>query len=57
MVVGRSIKSAVVQILPQVGADGGAVEVVVGVNLATQIVVQVRVCISVKPTIFYHFDY
>ena len=44
VVVGRSIKSAVVQILPQVGADGGAVEVVVGVNLATQIVVQVRVC-------------
>ena len=44
MVVGRSIKSAVVQILPQVGADGGVVEVVVGVNLATQIVVQVRVC-------------
>ena len=44
MVVGQSTKSAVVQILPQVGADGGAVEVVVGVNLATQIIVQVRVC-------------
>ena len=44
MVVGRSTKSAVVQILPQVGAEGGAVEVVAGVNLATQIIVQVRVC-------------
>ena len=44
VVVGQSTKSAVVQILPQVGADGGVVEVVVGVNLATQIVVQVRVC-------------
>ena len=44
MVVGHSTESAVVQILPQVGADGGAVEVVVGVSLATQIVVQVRVC-------------
>ena len=44
MVVGRSTKSAVVQILPRVGAEGGAVEVVAGVNLATQIIVQVRVC-------------
>ena len=44
MVVGQSTKSAVVQILPQVGAEGGAVEVVAGVNLATQIIVQVRVC-------------
>ena len=44
MVVGRSTKSAVVQILPQVGAEDGAVEVVAGVNLATQIIVQVRVC-------------
>ena len=43
MVVGRSTKSAVVQILPQVGADG-AMEKVAGVNLATQIIVQVRVC-------------
>ena len=44
MVVGRRAESAAVQILPQVGADGGAVEVVAGVNLATQIIVQVRVC-------------
>ena len=44
MVVGHSTKSAVVQILPQVGAEGGAVEVVAGVNLVTQIIVQVRVC-------------
>ena len=44
VVVGRSTKSAVVQILPQVRAEGGAVEVVAGVNLATQIIVQVRVC-------------
>ena len=44
VVVGRSTKSAVVQILPQVGAEGGAVEVVGGVNLATQIIAQVRVC-------------
>ena len=40
----HSTKSAVVQILPQVRAEGGAVEVVAGVNLATQIIVQVRVC-------------
>ena len=44
MVVGRSTKSAVVQILPQVGMEGNAMEVVAGVNLATQIIVQVRVC-------------
>ena len=44
MVVGRRAESAAVQILPQIGADGGAVEVVAGVNLATQIIVQVRVC-------------
>ena len=44
VVVGRSTKSAVVQILPQVGVEGNALEVVGGVNLATQIIVQVRVC-------------
>ena len=44
VVVGRSTKCAVVQILPQVRAEGCALEVVAGVNLATQIIVQVRVC-------------
>ena len=58
VVVGHSTESAVVQILPQVGVEGDAMEVVAGVNLATQIIVQVRVVvIGVKPTIFYHFDY
>ena len=44
VVVGHSTESAVVQILPQVGVEGDAMEVVAGVNLATQIIVQVRVC-------------
>ena len=44
VVVGHSTESAVVQILPQVGMEGGAVEVVAGVNLATQIIVLVIVC-------------
>ena len=44
VVVGHSTESAVVQILPQVGVEVSAVEVVAGVNLATEIIVQVRVC-------------
>ena len=44
MVVGHSTKSAVVQILPHIGVEGNAMEVEGGVNLATQIIVQVRVC-------------
>ena len=44
VVVGHSTESAVVQILPQVGVERHAMEVVAGVNLATQIIVQVRVC-------------
>ena len=35
VVVGHSTKSAVVQILPQVGVEGSATEVIAGVNLAT----------------------
>ena len=44
VVVGHSTEVAVVQILPQVGVEGNALERVGGVNLATQIIVQVRVC-------------
>ena len=42
-VVGRRAKSAAVQILPQGGAEG-AMDIVAWANLATQIIVQVRVC-------------
>ena len=44
VVVGHSTKGAVVQILPQVGMDGLAMDVIAWDNLATPIIVLVRVC-------------
>ena len=43
-VVDCRAKCAAVQILPHSGAEVGAMDIVAGTNLATQIVVQVRVC-------------
>ena len=44
VVVGHSTEGTVVLILPQVGMDGLAMDVIAWDNLATPIIVLVRVC-------------
>ena len=44
VVVGHSTEVAVVQILPQVGMDTFAMDIITWYNLATPIIVLVRVC-------------